>query len=70
MQVVVGYLRILISLSAEFTWFCSNSVLNKVIRNHAVIEKVIWLGGRFRDRRSRPRPWARSTVVNLAHGRF
>ena len=27
--------------------------------------KIFWLGGRFRDRQSRPCPWARSTAVDL-----
>ena len=30
---------------------------------------LLGLGGPFRDLRSQPRPWARLTRVNLAHGR-
>ena len=30
---------------------------------------LLGLGGPFRDLRSRPRPWARLTMVDLAHGR-
>ena len=49
--------------------FEKRSVPDMQVKTFAIEYLPLRLGGQFWDRLSRPRPWARLTVVDLAHGR-